>query len=525
MTASSLALPVHRLHDDEVERLLATGERRPELTALFGDQGYRELSSLARRAAARRGPVDGRVYVLPGLMGSRIGSRGLLLDDVLWLDLIEIAAGHLTRLALPAGSRLVALGAMLLNTLKLKLSLRIAGFDAQMHPYDWRASVSELADALNRRIAADTDGSPVMLVGHSMGGLVARLALGRQRAVRITRVVQLGAPNHGSYAPVLALRGVYPTVRKLAAIDRRHTAEDLARIVFRTLPALHELLPDPAIAGGQDLFDANSWPHDELRPDPQRLLAARKERASWPERDDRCLVIAGVRQDTVTTLSSSGDEFEFGVSPQGDGTVPLALAVRPGERAWYVGEKHGGLPNNGRVIAGVVDLLRTGDTQRLSASASRARSHVVRQVSETALRRVAPHKVKWQHLSPDARRRLLEPVVSPEFHGAVEPAALERAFDAQRAAMPPAPTRPRRTLEIRLVRGSITDASARALVLGVFSNVDPSGTGRSDRRRPRRRHSRVHVAAHVRGATGTGLRAAGRAQPAARRIRGVRGPR
>ncbi len=83
-----------------------------------------------------------------------------------------------------------------------------------------------------------------------MGGLVARLALGRQRTERITRVVQLGAPNHGSFAPVLALRGVYPTVRKLAAIDRRHTAEDLARIVFRTLPALHELLPDPALAGG-----------------------------------------------------------------------------------------------------------------------------------------------------------------------------------------------------------------------------------------------------------------------------------
>jgi CHAT domain/Lecithin:cholesterol acyltransferase len=475
LTGPTLALPVHRLHDEEVERLLATGERRAELTALFGDKGYRELSALARRAASRGGLAGTRVYVLPGLMGSRIGLRGRLLDDVLWVDLIEIAAGHLTRLALPAGSRLVALGAMLLNTLKLKLSLQIAGFDAQMHPYDWRASVSELADALNERIAAEAAGAPVMLVGHSMGGLVARLALGRQRAERITRVVQLGAPNHGSYAPVLALRGVYPTVRKLAAIDRRHTAEELARIVFRTLPALHELLPDPAIAGGADLFDVESWPDDALRPDPQRLLAARKERERWPATDDRCLVIAGVRQDTVTSLAATGGEFDFDLTPQGDGTVPLALAVRPGERAWYVGEKHGGLPNNGRVIAGVVDLLRTGETKRLSSSTSRVPCRVVRQVSESALRRVAPHKVQWQHLSPDARRRLLEPIVSPEFHGAVEPAALERAFDARLAATRPAPARPRRTLEVRLIRGSITDASARALVLGVFRNVDPAG--------------------------------------------------
>jgi len=475
LSGPTLALPVHRLHDEEVERLLATGERRADLTSLFGDKGYRELSALARRAAARRGPAGTRVYVLPGLMGSRIGSRGLLLDDVLWVDLVEIAAGHLTRLALPAGSRLVALGAMLLNTLKLKLSLQIAGFDAQMHPYDWRASVSELADALNRRIAAAADRSPVMLVGHSMGGLVARLALGRQRTARITRVVQLGAPNHGSFAPVLALRGVYPTVRKLAAIDRRHTAEDLARIVFRTLPALHELLPDPALAGGPDLFEASSWPDDELRPDPQRLLAARQERERWPGRDERCLIIAGVRQETVTSLLSTGSEYHFGVTAQGDGTVPLALAVRPGERAWYVGEKHGGLPNNGRVIAAVVDLLRTGGTQRLAAAASRSRRPAVRKVSETVLRRVAPHKVQWQHLSPDARRRLLEPVVSPEFHGTVEPAVLERAFDARLAATQPAPARSRRTLEVRLVRGSITDASSRALVLGVFHSVDPSG--------------------------------------------------
>jgi hypothetical protein len=41
--------------------------------------------------------------------------------------------------------------------------------------------------------------------------------------------------------------------------------------------------------------------------------------------------------------------------------------------------------------------------------------------------------------------------------------------------MQPAPAQPRRTLEVRLVRGSIADANARALVLGVFHNVDPSG--------------------------------------------------
>ncbi len=251
-------LPLHRLHDEDIERLLVSGERRAELAAQLGPRGYRELAALAKRAGetrSRGGPV---VYVLPGLMGSRIGTRGRLLDDVLWLDPIEIAAGHLTRLALPRGSRLSALGVMLLNALKMKLSLTIAGFDARFHAYDWRLGVEALAAELNTRIEADGV-RDVMLVGHSMGGVVARVALAAG-AGRITRVVQLGAPNAGSFAAVLALRGVYVTVRKLAALDLRHDAEDLARVVFRSLPSLHELLPDPALAAGPDFFDTANWP-------------------------------------------------------------------------------------------------------------------------------------------------------------------------------------------------------------------------------------------------------------------------
>ncbi|MGI9247187.1 MAG: M17 family peptidase N-terminal domain-containing protein, partial [Steroidobacteraceae bacterium] len=472
MATPANALPLHRLHDEEIEHLLARGERRQELKAFFGEPGFRELSALARRAAVRGVAHGPRVYVLPGLMGSRIGSRGVVLDDVLWVDLLEIAAGHLTRLALPRGARLVALGTMLLNTLKLKLSLRIAGFDARLHAYDGRRSVGELAAELNARIAHEAATGEVMLVGHSMGGVVARVALGRQPTRRIVRVVQLGAPNHGSFAPVLALRGVYPTVRKLAALDRLHTAEDIARIVFRTLPSLHELLPDPRLAGGPDLFDARAWPDDSLRPDAALLARAAAEQAAWPAADERCLHIAGVRQDTVTGLRLQADEFSYELAPRGDATVPLELAVRPNERAWYVGEKHGGLPNNGRVIAAVVDLLRTGATARLSHTASRRPAPGARAISESALRRIAPHKVRWQALSPDARRRLLEPVVSPEFHGAVAPAALERS--AATMARAPA-TAARRTVELRLVQGSLAEANARALVLGVFRNVDPAG--------------------------------------------------
>ena len=478
-------LPLHRLHDEDIERLLVSGERRAELSAQFGPRGYRELSALARRASETRtrgGPI---VYVLPGLMGSRIGTRGRLLDDVLWLDPIEIVAGHLTRLALPRGSRLSALGVMLLNALKLKLSLTIAGFDARFHAYDWRLGAETLAAELNTRIEADGV-RDVMLVGHSMGGVVARVALAAS-AGRITRVVQLGAPNAGSFAAVLALRGVYVTVRKLAALDLRHDAEDLARIVFRSLPSLHELLPDPALSAGLDFFDTANWPRDTLCPDPRLLLDAGAARRRRPDVDQRCLHIVGVRQETVTGAERGAGGFKFRLSHEGDGTVPRVLAEMPGAPTWFVPEKHGGLPNNGRVISAVADLLRDGTTRRLPSTTRKAKMPRARTVAESTLRRVGPRKVRWQDLSADARRRLLEPVVSPEFHGTVSKRSLRapakggnrvggstgsRIGGATSAVA--APQR-RRVIEIRLSDGSIVDANARALVLGVFSNVDPSG--------------------------------------------------
>jgi hypothetical protein len=154
------------------------------------------------------------------------------------------------------------------------------------------------------------------------------------------------------------------------------------------------------------------------------------------------------------------------------------LAEVQGAPAWFVAEKHGGLPNNGRVISAVADLLRDGHTRRLPSATRRTKKAPrARIVAEATLRRVAPRKLRWQDLSADARRRLLEPVVSPEFHGAVSKRSLRAPASARSsgAAGGAAAGQRRRVIEIRLSSASIVEANARALVLGVFANVDPSG--------------------------------------------------
>ena len=388
---------------------------------------------------------------------------------------------------------------MLLNALKLKLSLQIAGFDARLHAVRLARAASRPRAANSTRASRPRRGREVMLVGHSMGGVVARVALGRQTRGRIARVVQLGAPNHGSFAPVLALRGVYPTVRKLAALDRRHDAEDLARIVFRTLPSLHELLPDPRLGRWLDLFDAAAWPDDALRPDPQLLADAAAARARWPAADERCLHIVGVRQETVTRAGAARRASSTTRSSR-RATAPCRWRspMLPGAAHWYVGEKHGGLPNNGtRHRARSWTCCAPATPSGCRPSSRRAASRDARVVSETALRRVAPHKVQ---LAAPVARRTATPARAGRLAGVPRRRRAGRRSSALRAqataarvrggtAHARAPARARQHRRRQCAR-------ARARRVPQRRSVGPGGGAST---RARRRHPRVHAAAHVRG--------------------------
>ena len=70
----------------------------------------------------------------------------------------------------------------------------------------------------------------------------------------VERVVLLGTPNAGSFAPVQALRGVYAVVRKIARLSQSQTAESLAAEVFSTFPSLYHLLPVPNGRFGAGFF-------------------------------------------------------------------------------------------------------------------------------------------------------------------------------------------------------------------------------------------------------------------------------
>ena len=401
--------------DIQAQALLASGEHATELIALFGDAEYRTLCTLVAQAERTRalGSPAGRVLIVPGMMGSQLGlpRAAPAPADLLWVDPADIIAGRIAELALGARSAVRAMGAVLYSSLRLKLQLLAAGFDASIHDYDWRLSVEDLGRQLAERVQAEPH-SRLSLVAHSMGGLVARAALALPGTGKVQRVVLLGTPNGGSFSCVQALRGTYPVVRRLASLDGHHDAEYLAAEVFSTFPSLSQLLPARAHTGRLDLFDARQWPPGP-RPAAELLAGAAQLQRVLAPADTRFAQVIGVGQLTVTGIARRGDDFLYTVTRHGDGTVPVASAALPGVRAWYAPLKHGELTRDPAVARAVVDLLRRGVTSRLRSRWS-ARSRARAQVSDTQLRLAHLDKVDWSALSPSQRGAFLQNLSEPQ---------------------------------------------------------------------------------------------------------------
>lgn len=402
------------LSDVEVEQLLVSGEHQEDLVDYFGAREYGELARLARQAA--RTPVTDKalhVMVVPGIMGSQLGlvRKPPLPNDILWVDPIDIGIGRLNTLRLPGTARIVSLGVVLYSYLRLKLQLRAAGLAASFHDYDWRLGIDELGRSFAERLRNEP-AKKLAIVAHSMGGLVSRAAVALPGAERVERVVLLGSPNFGSFAPIQALRGTYSVVRRLARLANGSSAEALAGEVFNTFPSLYHMLPAASCSNGTDLFDAETWPSTGPRPLPALLAQARAVQSALTRPDARFASIVGVGQATVTAVRRRADDFVYTITRHGDGTVPAISAALPGAPTHYAPVAHSDLTRDRVVAAAVVDLLRKGSTRRLRTTwttSSVAEAHV----TDRQLRRTDAQKVDWAALEPKERRLYLQNLNEP----------------------------------------------------------------------------------------------------------------
>jgi pimeloyl-ACP methyl ester carboxylesterase len=395
----------------QLEQALAGGEHRRELTAWFGESEYKFLSSLARRAATGvRRPNAPALYLLPGILGSQLGAlRGEgEPPDVLWLDPDDVINGRLTELHPHESPRLQTLGPVLYNYLGLKLRLAAAGYRVVFHDYDWRDDILACGRKLAERLKSDA-AEHLALIGHSMGGLLARAALslcdrdcGLQR---IQRVIGIGAPHGGAIAAVQALRASYPVICRLAAIDQHHDAHSLTTDVFRYFLSLYQMLP--AESPTLNLFDVSSWPRTGASPLPHLLATARTFSSQLAPADARFFSILGTGQRTVTGIELREDEFHYEITSAGDGTVAVGRARLDGAPVYSVRCEHSELPRSPTVAEAVIDLLRTGHTRRLRAGVSERPGRRIH-LTDALISRELGGKLDWHKLSTSQRRHYLD---------------------------------------------------------------------------------------------------------------------
>jgi hypothetical protein len=195
------------------------------------------------------------VFVLPGILGSNLKAGG----KRIWLSWRLIDG--LKRLQYTSGRAddVAPDGAIELTYGDLEAFLATT-HEVVEFAYDWRRPLEEearrLAEAVEAALAArKRSGQPVRFVAHSMGGLLARtMQLERPAVWQRTmahpgaRVLMLGTPNGGSWAPMQVLSGDDTFGNALVAIGAPFQDHDARQLMagFPGFIQLQAALTDPS---------------------------------------------------------------------------------------------------------------------------------------------------------------------------------------------------------------------------------------------------------------------------------------
>lgn len=248
-------------------------------------------------------------------------------------------------------------------------------------PYDWRrdirVSAAELAGQVERRMRAwreqtGESEARAILIGHSMGGLVARYYLEALEGFTDCRALfTLGTPHRGAIGALEFLTNGY----KRAFLD--------LSAALRSFPAAYQLLPIyPVVESDGQLLRAaecEQLPNLDREPVQEGLrfhrcleaqAAANEDNEDYRRHAPVITPIVGVGQATMQSASLAGGQLTVAetlpdgidaILADGDGTVPRVSATPVSEsdsqRASFVVERHSALQCEPHVLGDVLERI------------------------------------------------------------------------------------------------------------------------------------------------------------------------
>ncbi len=334
-----------------------------------------EAPALTKRSAGDL-PI---VFLLPGISGSHLEVNG----DRIWIDPFDLAFGGIEKLAID-NPQVMPDEPVWLYYGKLAKYLDDS-HEVRPWAYDWRQSLLETGALFARdlrKALSVKDDQQVRIVAHSMGGLVARAALAKDKALwekfkdrKGCRFIMLGTPNGGSFSIPMMMLGRNKLMRYLALLDFTASRKDHMRIVS-DWPGALQMLP----AEREDLFEKSGWlkltkadpDRKWVEPDDDTLRQAKAFRKLIDKTEfnrDSMFYIAG-QADTFSgmTIDASDDTDEairFQVSPEGDGQVLWSTGIPDGINVWFTDAVHGDLARHKPAFPAILDILERGTTNKL----------------------------------------------------------------------------------------------------------------------------------------------------------------
>lgn len=266
------------------------------------------------------------------------------------------------------------------------------GYQARFFSYDWRRSTAANAQRFFSWLAANIGDAHFYVIGHSLGGLVARLAYplwyAKTGGTGWLRTIYLGTPHGGTYDCTGALAGwtppntlLYVCATAIGLVIRRAVNQTASisplqsryNQVLASWPSLYEMSPtaaapyaglDPAVRETQDVQNYATWNPNITQAQLDAGVTLQNQLAAQltqPRPSECCVVGTGLwTPRSVADPSQFGVEAGYNYTLDGDGCVTVDRGTLPGLGTLTVQSDHQSIPRSAAFLNQLESLLLNG---------------------------------------------------------------------------------------------------------------------------------------------------------------------